>query len=153
MPAPKGHPKYNEAFKTKLYTPQELWDNSVEYFNFCDENPLEKTEQAKFPSRPYKDVNGEMVYPDNLTRIPTKKPYSIEGLCNFLKMSYQTFLNYESKEGYETYFEVCTRIRQIINEQHFEGGMVGYFCSNIVTRKLGLAEKTENKNINEQPLF
>jgi hypothetical protein len=67
-----------------------------------------------------------------------------------LNIDTQTFYNYASgKKEYETYFDICTRIRNIIDSQHFEGGMAGTFNAGIVTRKLGLAEKTNNEvNVN-----
>ncbi|MEY2738676.1 MAG: hypothetical protein RL259_585 [Bacteroidota bacterium] len=132
MPAPKGHQLWGNPLNPKKYTPEELWQKSCEYFCWCNENPIYKNEAIK---------GGDMA--GTIIDIPMQRPLSIEGLCIYLNISDETFKNYEKKEGYETFFGVCSHIRKIIDTQHFEGGMVGIFNANIVTRKLGLAEKSE----------
>ena len=127
MAAAKGHVRWGNPLKPKKYTPSELWEESCEYFGWVKENPIYKAENTK----------------QGIVEMPLQRPLSIEALCIFLDMSYETFRNYEKAEGYETYFEVCARIKKIIDNNHFEGGMVGVFNANIVTRKLGLAEKNE----------
>ena len=134
MPAPKGHKLWGNPCKPKLYQPDELWDKAVEYFEWCDSTPWYRNE-----------FNAKV---GDIIEIPTQRPYSIEAFCIFANMTADTFNNYSKKEGYETYFGVCSHIRKIIDSQHFEGGMVGAFNANIVTRKLGLAEKVENENNN-----
>jgi len=85
--------------------------------------------------------------------MPLQRAYSIEGLSNYINIDPDTFSNYSNKEGYETYFGICTRIRKIIDDQHFTGGMAGTFNAGIVTRKLGLAEKKEVDLSMDIPLF
>lgn len=132
MAAPKGHAKWGNPIKPKSYLPEELWIGAMAYFDWCDSHPWKRKEPIK---------SGEKV--GKIINIPTQRPYSIEGLCNHLDISVETFNNYSKASGYETYFGVCSRIRQTIDNQHFEGGMVGSFNANIVTRKLGLADKRE----------
>jgi hypothetical protein len=128
MPAPKGHKRYNEAFRPKIFTVETLWNEFVDYIEWCAENPIiQQVSHVK---------NG-------VIDIEHKRPYSIEGFCNFVDINKQTFFNYAKAEGYETFFDICSRITQTIDNQHFEGGMVGIYNSNIVTRKLGLIEKSE----------
>ena len=142
MSAPKGHKMWGNPIKPKSYEPNEFWSEACKYFKWCDKTPWLKNEAIKSGDRA-----GEIV------QIPTQRPYSIEGLCIYLDIHYQTFLNYESKVGYETYFDICSHIRKIIDNQHFEGGMVGAFNANIVTRKLGLADKQEVDNKNPQTVI
>ncbi len=159
MPAPKGHTKWGNPLKPKKYTPNTLWKKACEYFEWCDNNPVMVVEQTRMPQK----LNANMIsklkpaqvkaFMKQTIELPHQRAYSIEGLCIHLNMAYQTFLNYESKKGYETYFEVCLRIRNIIDNQHFEGGMAGTFNANIVTRKLGLTEKQDVNIQTEQPLF
>ena len=139
---------WGNPVKPKKYTPMQLWKEACNYFNWCDNNPWMMIEQSKQPQR--LPTNYDKAKHGNIknflnqtVKLPHQRPYSIERLCNFLNISFQTFENYSKTEGYETYFEVSARIRQIIDAQHFEGGMVGAFNANIVTRKLGLAEKQE----------
>lgn len=151
MPAPKGHPLWGNPLNHKTYTPEEIWDKFCEYTDWNDEHPIGAFEQKRGNTQlkieagidisDIKDNLKDAVNP--IVEIPVIRPYSLERFCSFADISYQTFLNYSNKEGYETYFEVCSRIRQVIDGQHFEYGMTNIFNANIVTRKLGLAEKSE----------
>ena len=132
MPAPKGHEMWGNPIKPKTYTPEEFWDKAVEYFEWCKANPWLKHEAIKSGQN-----CGELV------QVPCERPYSIGGLCVFANISQVTFLNYSTKEGYETYFTICSHIKDIIDKQHFEGGMIGAYNANIVTRKLGLKENID----------
>lgn len=132
MPAPKGHEKWGNPLNPKKYTPKGFWEKACEYFEWSDNNPWVKKEAVK---------SGENA--GMLIEIPTERPYSIERLCLFAGITNQTFLNYESKEGYETFFEVTARVRMVIDSQHFEGGMTGSFNANITTRKLGLVDRQD----------
>ena len=133
MPAPKGN-KFAVGNKgtEKKFTPHQWSDIIEEYFNFCDNNPLFKNESLKSGDRA-----GEII------RIPAARPYLIEGLCNYANIHPQTFYNYLEKEGYEDYFEITARARNRIYQQNIEFGYVGAYDSNLVARKLGLAEKKE----------
>lgn len=142
MPAPKGHPLWGNPLKPKKYTPEELWEGACIYFDWANENPWIKNEKDNSPSKPTL-IDGEIIVPPKYVQIPIQRPYSIEAMCIHLNISRETFDNYSKTVGYETYFDICTHIRHIIDTQHFEGGMVGAFNANIVTRKLGLVEKKE----------
>jgi len=146
--APKGHKMWGNPCNQKAYTPELFWKCACNYFEWSDNNPLRKVEQSKqpqkLPTNFDKKKHGSIKnFLKQTIDLPFTRAYSIEALCNHLDISKQTFLNYESKEGYETYFDVCLRIRQIIDAQHFEGGMANIFNSNITMRKLGLADKQE----------
>lgn len=133
MPAPKGHPLWGNPLKPKKYTPEQLWEGACGYFEKNSEKKWKKQDFIR---------GGESA--GMKVELETENPYSIEGLCIYIDISKQTFYNYESCED-KTYFDVCARIRDIINRQHFEGGMVGAFNANIVTRKLGLEEKISQR--------
>jgi len=147
--APKGHPLWGNPLNPKKYTPEEFWEGSCKYFDWSNKNPIKIIEQAKMPQRLpsnyKKEIHGSI---KNFTKqtidLPHTRAYSIERLCVFLDISRETFYNYLKKKGYETYFDISKRIKDIIDSQHFEGGMSGTFNANIVTRKLGLAEKNEH---------
>ena len=129
MPAPKGHPRWGNPMNVKKLTPEELWVGAVAYFEWCNANPWIK---KQWVGKDAIEVEEEL-----------QRPYSIWGLCVHVNISQDTFENYSKAEGYETYFGICAHIKKIIDSQHFEGGMVGAFNANIVTRKLGLAEKAD----------
>lgn len=153
MAAPKGHPLWGNPLKPKKYTPEQFWEGACEYFQWCEDNPIMVIEQSKMPQRLDASL-AKTLKPSQIKgfmkqtiELPHPRAYSIEGLCIFLNIDMQTFYNYASnEETYKTYFETCTRIRNIIDNQHFTGGMAGTFNAGIVTRKLGLAEKTNNEH-------
>jgi len=146
MAAPKGHEMWGNPIKPKTYKPEELWDKAIDYFEWCKDNPWLKHEAIK---------NGQNC--GELVKIPCERPYSIGAFCIHANISAQTFFNYADAKGYETYFDVCSRIKEIIDKQHFEGGMVGAYNANIVTRKLGLKEQidttTKGESLNKTPIF
>lgn len=133
MPAPKGN-QYAKGHKgtEKKFTPQQWADAIQNYFDYCDKNPIYKNEALKSGDRA-----GEII------RIPTARPYLIEGLCDHANVSLQTFYNYLEAEGWEEYFEITARARNRIYQQNIEFGYVGAYDSNLVARKLGLADKKE----------
>ena len=112
-------------------TPDELWKECKEYFKVTSERVWNKTE--------FRGVQAKEV------KVPTSVPFSLTGLCLHLDCCLTTFKNYEKKEDFVI---VTSKIRNIIENQQFEGAVVGAFNANIIARKLGLAEKTENKNFN-----
>lgn len=132
MSAPKGNKYWQFAENTGRpldYTPEELWEKSKEYFEWCDQNPWYKNEAIKGG-----DSAGQII------SIPTSKPYTLKGLCIFANISFQTFENYSRKQDF---VEITTRIREICYTQKFEGAAVGAFNPNIIARDLGLTDKTD----------
>lgn len=150
MAAPKGN-NYWE-FRGKhgadfAYTPESLWKEAVKYFEWISKRVWNKSEAIK---------SGEMC--GTLVEVPTSTPMSVESFCIFADITTQTFRNYESNsKPYEDFFEVTTRIRNIIDSQQFEGATVGAYNPNIIARKLGLADKTDHttngKEINQVQIF
>lgn len=156
MPAPKGHPLWGNPLNIKKYTPEELWEGAKQYFEWCNKHPWKKKEQKR--GNTSINVKGDFKASNKalsgIIEMPIQRPYSIEGLCTFLSITTKTFYNYSQENGYETYFHICSFIKQIIDNQHFEGGMTGAFDAGIVARKLGLIDKKQtelnipNLNIN-----
>lgn len=134
MPAPKGNQfwKARTTYGTeKLFeSPDSLWDAACEYFQWVEENPLWETKVGQYQAQ--------------LVELPIDKmrAMTIQGLCLFLNTTKQTLNNYESKEGYEDYFDVVKKIKSVIYDQKFSGAAAGLLNSNIIARDLGLAEKS-----------
>ena len=136
MAAPKGNnywefaEKHGRGFK---YTPEQLWQEALEYFQWMSTKVWNKKEAIK---------SGELA--GTLIDIPTQTPLSLESFCLFADISFQTFLNYESnQDSYKEFFDITTRIRKVIESNQFEGATVGAYNPNIIARKLGLADKKE----------
>lgn len=135
MPAPKGNQYWDFVGKhgrKHKYTPESLWKEARAYFEWISEKVWNKKEAIK---------SGDMA--GTLIDLPTSTPMSIKSFCLFADITHQTFLNYESAEGYEDFFEVTARIRYIIESQQFEGATVGAYNANIIARTLGLADKQD----------
>ncbi len=140
-------PKKNQFWKARskhgrdliFSSPTLLWEAACEYFEATD-----KRKWIKF----------DWVGKDAMkVERETEVPYTISGFCLFLDIDEDTFNNYGSKEGYEDFFGIASRIRRIIYTQKFEGAAVGAFNANIIARDLGLVDKKEQNIVAEQPLF
>lgn len=142
MAAPKGNQFWKLRSKhgrdTLFSTPEMLWEAACEYFEWCDKKPWEKSEAIKSG-----DKTGKII------KVPTQRPYSMSGLCLYLGCNQSYFYQFKEKCS-EDFSYIITRVEDIIETQQFEGAVVGAFSQNIITRKLGLAEKKEvdtNMNI------
>ena len=133
MAAPLGNKYYQIRSKdgrNTEYTPISLLEKANEYFQWCLDNPLKKQELVK-----YKDSF-------EFAEVDVMRAFSLEGFCNYADIIRQTFLNYEKRKDF---LEVTTHVRQIIDNQQFEGAASGFLSANIIARKLGLADKQSNE--------
>lgn len=107
-----------------------LFDAACEYFQWVDDNPLKKAVVYQ----------GEV----KLEEEPLMRAMTIEGLCIFLDIGRRTFQDYEERDDFSL---VTEAIKNIIRTQKFEGATAGLLNANIIARDLGLADKTESKQI------
>ncbi len=137
MSKPKVTSKGNEWWRPKggrprLYkSPEELWQDCVEYFEETDKRKWQKTE-----------FNGKDAIE---CKVPTETPYTLTGLYLSLGIDHKTWVDYEGREGFTP---ITTRVRNIIYTQKFEGAAVGAFNANIIARDLGLRD-TQDVNLND----
>ncbi len=124
--------------RDKIFTtPKILWDAACEYFQYLDDNPLQQEELVK-----YKDYY-------EYASINKMRPYTLTGLCLYLDVNVQYFTDFEkglSKDDNELskdFSLVCTRIRETIYAQKFEGAAAGFLNPSIIARDLGLQDKTD----------
>jgi hypothetical protein len=86
-----------------------------------------------------------------------EKPLTLEGFDNYLYDSeiIDGIDQYFSNQGgnYSDFLGICSRIRSAIREDQISGGMAGIYNPSITQRLNGLVEKSEQKVIQEQPLF
>jgi hypothetical protein len=117
-------------------SPEILWEACCEYFEVTDARKWIKTE-----------FNGKDAVE---CHVPTEVPYTWTGLYLFLSISHQTWCDYEKREDF---IETSTRVRHIIYTQKFEGAAVGAFNANLISRDLGLTDKSQVSVTKEQPLL
>lgn len=154
MGAPKGNQFWKLRSKhgrDKLFTtPKLMWEAACEYFQWCDDNPFYEVEQAKSTHKPYKDKDtGEVLFPDQLIRLPKMRPYTIQGMCLYLRCNTKYFNEFELAikakidEQSKDFSDIVTRIRETIYNQKFSGAASGFLNASIIARDLGLADKQE----------
>lgn len=114
-----------------------LWAESVKYFKWCDDNPFIETD--------FKGKDADRVH------IPRMRPYTLQGLCLFLGVNTAYFRQFNTKtlDNPEEFSTVITRINEIIYDQKFSAAASGFLNANIISRDLGLQEKT-HVSIDEQ---
>lgn len=118
--------------RDKLFaTPQLLLEAAHQYFQWCDENPWFKPEAIKSGKK-----TGTMV------NIPTARPYTISGFLLYVGAS-EAYWREFKRADHKDFLSVISDIEQVIWTQKFEGASVGAFNANIISRDLGLAEKTD----------
>jgi hypothetical protein len=127
--------------------PTVLWEEASKYFNWVDAHPWYKVEQSK---KPYQDKTGNWI---TVTKVPTARPYTIQGLCRYLSCNSKWFNEFEDSiarrladkddEAAKDFSEILHTLREIIYQQKFEGAAVGAFNWAIIARDLSLKEKSE----------
>lgn len=146
MAAPKGNEYYKLRSKDgrdRIFkTPQDLLNACNEYFEWCLNNPLYESQVVKLAQPVINKKTGEKEF-YQLAQVPHLRPFTLQGLCNYIDIAKKTFDAYGELKGFCT---IVTRVRQIVYNQKFEGAASGFLKESIITRDLGLAEKLENKN-------
>lgn len=132
MAAPEGNEFWKARSKhgrDKLFkTPDILWESCAEYFQWCEQNPLQEAEVVKY--------QGDA----KIIQVPKMRAMTISGLCIFLDISQQTWFEYAKNEDYT---EVSTRVDAIIRTQKFQGAAADLLNASIIARDLGLVDKRE----------
>lgn len=141
MPAPRGNTywKLAKEWKTgKTYTPTQLWDKAIEYFDWMVKEPMH--EEKVFS-------NGKKI------KCAKLRPMTIRSFCIFASIARSTFYIYEQNQDY---IDIIARIKDVIFVQKFEGAAAGLFETNIIARELGLIDKQQvdltNRDVADSPL-
>ena len=132
----RGRPR---TFKT----PQDLWDEFVEY---CD-----KTKEQPILVKDWIGPKAVQVYREK------EAPLTMEGFKLHLwdKGIADGGRDYFSNKGgaYEDFSAICSRIKEAIRADQIKGGMAGIYNPSITQRLNNLVERQENTVHIEQPLF
>jgi len=145
MGAPKGNQFAKDSGQGRpknFETPQD-WKEAIQrYFDWCDQNPIIRNEVVK---------SGQEA--GRILPVPTVRPYLLEGLCDFLDISVQSFADYEKNETHKDFFQVSAWARNKVFSQNLTFGYTGAFDAGLVARKLGIADKQEIKAEMEKSLI
>lgn len=134
-----GAPKKNQFWKARskhgrdkiFKSPKQLWDACVEYFDWCEKNPI-------ITYKPFSSDGKSWNH-----EVPVMRAMTIQGLCIFLDVTTETWNNYKKDKDF---FGVITRAEEVMYNQKFTGASAGVLNANIIARDLGLKEQTENKH-------
>ena len=146
MAATKGNQFWKARAKhgrAKIFSsPVKLWTGACEYFEWAEDNPLEK----------------DIIYQGQVTgREKLLRAMTVSGLCIFLGVNndylteFRGNLDLKTKQG-KDFSRVIKDVYEIIKTQKFEGASAGLLNPNIIARDLGLTDKKELSGSVENPL-
>lgn len=115
--------------KPKFADGESLWAACVEYFEWNEDNPLQETKGFAY--------QGEVTK----ATFPKMRAMTVGGLCLFLDISHDTWIEWRKTRS--DLSEVITRVEAVIFKQKFEGASADLLNGNIISRELGLADKSE----------
>lgn len=121
--------KSTKGKKPEFGSSDELWRAACEYFEWATENPLIEEKPMS--------IAGGLV----MAQVKKARVFTFSSLCIYLDIGHTTYKRWRSDE---TLAEACEKIDAVVYSQKFEGAAAGIFNAGIISRDLGLAEKTES---------
>ena len=132
MAFPKGNrfweQRSSHGRKPIFETPEAMWNAACEYFKWVDDNPLWESKVTQYQGEPI------------TMTVPKIRAMTQSGLCLFLDITQETYIQYRSKDGFS---EVTNNIDAVIRDQKFSGAAADLLNANIIARDLGLKDSTE----------
>jgi len=120
--------------REKLFaTPELLWEAACEYFQWCEDNPLEEEKVFQY--------QGEIVR----TKVKKMRAMLLSQLCLYLDCSTSYFRAFKStlQEEDKDFLTIINKIEETIYNQKFQGASADLLNANIIARDLGLTDKRE----------
>ena len=108
--------------RPRAYTPEALEAKFEEYVEWVKANPVYINKVSA----------GEII------AVPTQRPLTLVGFCQFAKISKDTFHRYEDE-----FCDLLTHVRVAIEADQLEGALCGQYDSGIVARVLHLADRQD----------
>lgn len=112
----------------------EMWKAACEYFQWCEDNPL---------------IEVDWVGKDAIrVEKPKMRAFTYQGLCSYLDCNTDYFRQFKNnlKPDQQDFSWVLSRIEDTIYNQKFIGAAAGFLNANIISRDLGLVDKTDNSH-------
>jgi hypothetical protein len=135
-------PEFDPTIAAREYRadPERLWNDCVEYFLWCEQNPLTVEKSA------FQASSGEWV--THHERRP--RVFTIKGLCMWLGIDHSTWQRWRIRRP-EMRFLV-EHVESIIWSNKFEYATIGVYNPHIISRDLGLADRQELTGADGGPL-
>lgn len=119
-------------------TPKQLWEQAVDYFKWCDENPI----KAKQTLKSGKEASKQM-------EVEYKRPYTIKAFCLHAGISERYITDIKNSHALDSeWVMVMEKILYIIYNQNLEGGLVNLYNPIMVSKVLNLDKEPGD---NEKP--
>lgn len=117
--------------KNKYIKVDELWELFLGYKKEVKSNPRYKIE--------YVGKNGDRV------ETPIERPLTIEGFKTYCAYNASTIQHYwnNTDGAYDDYRTIITRIKEEIRAEQVDGGMSGFYNSNLTARINGLHDNQQ----------
>lgn len=113
----------------KFETAEELWAECLEYFKWCQDNPLQAEEIVRSKH------GAERISVSKL------RAYSITGLCAYLGMTTVTW--YEWAKTKPEFSNIILRAEETIRSQKFEGASAELLNPGFIARDLGMVDRKD----------
>lgn len=127
-------------FKPNEYrSPSDLWDDATQYFDWCDNNPVDA---PMITVRSKKEKHGghkEARMQDQRENV--SRPYTLYGLSAFLGVRDWRHFKAKYIDKGEEWEDVIRTIENVVASQQVDGAMTGVFKENIVCRLNGFVDK------------
>lgn len=131
--------KRRTPFQRSMFkNPVELYAAVLAYFEWVEANPLKKSVHAFYEGIP------------TFAEVPLMRAMSLRGLCAHLGTSIKTWIGWRKERP--DLEDVMEWAEAIIYEQKFTGAAAGLLNANLVSRDLGLADKSELSGPNGGPI-
>jgi hypothetical protein len=124
-----------------IETPEKMWELFLAYKKEVKDNPIIVKDWV---GKDAMDVYREK-----------ERPLTDKGFYNYCRRNIGCVRQYFDNQDklYDEYIAICSHIKEEIDQDQIEGGMAGIYNPSITQRLNGLVDKTEQRTIQEQPLF
>lgn len=116
----KSKKRHIPASETTYQSPEDLLDMAFQYFAWCDDNPLLRSEIIRSGPKV-----GEVV------QVPSPRPYTLPGLYVYCRISEKTFKEFEGNEKFSFATEY---IQDVVRQNQLEGIVANVFNVSAVSR-------------------
>lgn len=118
---------------------EDLLDAGMQYFQWCDENPLYKTELKTVAGG--QGAGSEVEYHD----VPVRRYRTLTGLCFYCGTTPDKWSAMKENPKLR---KTCITLEAAIRDEKLGGAASGFFNSMIVSRDIGLREQVDTVSVN-----
>ena len=126
--------------KVVLEEPLDFLKAAVGYFSWAENHPLQEEKIFQYQGEIIRDDSSKM------------RAFTKEGLAAKLRIPVSRIELYKSRDEKSGWPQAVQMVEQIIYEQTFTGAAAGLLNAHLVSRSLGLAEKSEVSGPNGGPI-